>query len=537
MPDPEPSFSRRLGEILGLATAYAATGKLALFLAIPPGFATAIWPPSGIALATLLVVGSRAWPGVLLGSFLVNVSPTLDRTSLAVAAAIAAGAVVQALVGASLVRRFLGTSLELRRGWDITTFLLLGGPASCVVSPTVGTATLYFRQVLQIRELPFTWWTWWVGDVIGVLVVAPLMLIAFGTPRDFWRRRAFPVALPLGLLLVLTSVLFGVVRTWERSQVTAHFKIRAEGVGTAIEARVRETTDLLHSLESFRVASPRFDRKAFQSIAQPALQRNLAVRALSWNPRVTDAERDAFEQDGDARVRITERDAKERLIPAPRRSDYVPVRYIEPHAENASVVGFDVASSIIRSEAMKRARDTGAAAATRRFPLIQDSDKSFGVLVFLPAYGGAGASEDERRRNSIGYFVGVVRLSDFFAFLDESRRVQGVDVQIHTVSPQGGDDQLLWPESSGRTTLPEIRHSDIRTLWSNTWKIEFRATPEYVAATQSWRAWGVLAGGLFAAGLLGAFLLALTSRNSRIATSTSSPVAPQPPPPPPPSDS
>jgi len=59
-------------QITGIAIAYAVTGKLGLLLAIPPGYATAIWPPSGIALVALLVYGYRAWPGVLLGSFLVN---------------------------------------------------------------------------------------------------------------------------------------------------------------------------------------------------------------------------------------------------------------------------------------------------------------------------------------------------------------------------------------------------------------------------------------------------------------------------------
>src|SRR6185369_14383764 len=162
---------RRLGEILGLAAAYFGTGKLALLLAIPPGFAAAIWPPSGIALAALLLLGSRAWPGVFLGSLLVN----LSTTSPPVAAAIAVGATVQASLGAFLIRKFVGPSLELLRGRDISKFLLLGGPASCIVSPTVGAAMLYFRHVVQIREVPFTWFTWWVGDVIGVAVVAPLV--------------------------------------------------------------------------------------------------------------------------------------------------------------------------------------------------------------------------------------------------------------------------------------------------------------------------------------------------------------------------
>jgi len=62
-------------QIVGVAAAYFVTGKLGTFLAIPPGYATAIWPPSGIALAGILIYGYRAWPGILLGSFLVNSRP------------------------------------------------------------------------------------------------------------------------------------------------------------------------------------------------------------------------------------------------------------------------------------------------------------------------------------------------------------------------------------------------------------------------------------------------------------------------------
>jgi CHASE1-domain containing sensor protein len=508
-PVAEPSVGRRLGEILGVAGAYVATGKLALLLAIPPGYASAIWPPSGIALAALLLLGSRAWPGVLLGSFLVNVPAS---PSLAVAAVIGLGAAAQALVGAFLVRRFLGAPLELLRGRDVAAFLALGGPASCVVSATVGVATLYVRKVIRTGELPFSWWTWWVGDVIGVIVAAPLVLIAFGTPREVWRRRAVPVALPLAILLALTSALFGAVRVRERSRIAAQFTGRAEALVAGVDAKVRESVEALRSLEGSRASSPRFDRETFRSAAEQALRRGPSLRAVSWNPRVTDAEREAFERDGPCR--ITERDAKERLVPAPRRGEYVPVRYIEPHEPNASVVGFDVSSGIVRFEAMKRAGDTGTATATRKVRLMQDGDASFGVLVLLPSYAKAlapDASEDERRRNLAGYFVGVVRLDDFFALLEEARRAQGIDVRIQGAGG-GPEEELLWPTSRAGEVPAEIRHAVERSYWGRSWRIDCGATPEYVAGAQSWRPWGVLAAGMSLTGLIGAFLLTTTGR-------------------------
>jgi len=68
----------------------------------------------------------------------------------------------------------------------------------------------------------------------------------------------------------------------------------------------------------------------------------------------------------------------------------------------------------------------------------------------------------------------------------------------------------LWRTSQAGETPAEIRHAILKTYWGSRWRIDCSATPAYVAATQSWRPWGVLAGGMSAAGLLGAFLLAAT---------------------------
>src|SRR5688500_10939203 len=119
----------------GLAAAYFLAGKLALLLAIPPGYAAATWPAAGIALAGVLHWGYRVWPGIALGSFLANVWTSLDATgpfeALVLPASIGAGAALQAVLGAWLVRRFLGFPTALHDEKEIGKFLLLGGPGSC----------------------------------------------------------------------------------------------------------------------------------------------------------------------------------------------------------------------------------------------------------------------------------------------------------------------------------------------------------------------------------------------------------------------
>src|SRR5437764_11949403 len=98
--------------VLVIAVAYGVTGKLGLLLAIPPGYATAIWPPSGIALAATLMYGSRVWPGIVLGSVLANIPTALETTSgaaLLTAVALATrtrmGAALPRVLAAYLARR------------------------------------------------------------------------------------------------------------------------------------------------------------------------------------------------------------------------------------------------------------------------------------------------------------------------------------------------------------------------------------------------------------------------------------------------
>ncbi len=95
-----------------LAAVYFAAAKLSLLLAIPPGYATAVWPPSGIALAATLALGNRVWPGVWVGAALVNL--TVESSWLA-SALIGTGNTLEALAGATLIRRFIGVPYRFER--------------------------------------------------------------------------------------------------------------------------------------------------------------------------------------------------------------------------------------------------------------------------------------------------------------------------------------------------------------------------------------------------------------------------------------
>ena len=172
------NYSTWMLQILGLAVVYFVTGKMGTFLAIPPGYATVIWPPSGIALAGILLYGYRVWPGILLGSLLVNFSTTWDIRSsfdifisITIVLAISTGAALQAIVGAYLLRRFAGFPNSLGNEKEVFSFMLFGGILSSLVNSTLSVTTLVLSNRIPITNFLTNWGTWWVGDVILKFII------------------------------------------------------------------------------------------------------------------------------------------------------------------------------------------------------------------------------------------------------------------------------------------------------------------------------------------------------------------------------
>jgi diguanylate cyclase (GGDEF)-like protein len=193
-----------LARVLLLAVAYFSAAKLALLVAIPPGYATAVWPPSGIALASVLLLGNRIWPGIWLGASLVNVTV---QSSFVAATLIGAGNTLEALAGAVLVRAFVGSPGPFRRGEDVVKFVAIAA-ASATIAATVAAAPLAFVHSLHSPELLWNWWTWWQGDTVGIIVVAPLILAWSVRARPAWTPRK--IAEGSLLVCLLSGVMYAI---------------------------------------------------------------------------------------------------------------------------------------------------------------------------------------------------------------------------------------------------------------------------------------------------------------------------------------
>ena len=208
--------------IFATAVLYVTAARLGLTLALPPEKkATAVWLPSGIALAAILIGGYRIWPGIWLGAFIANAWDIFAPGNqfsvgahLAVSCGIAVGSTLQPLLGASLLHRWIGSEGLFDGARSAFKFAGITLLASLIAS-TIGVTMLMVTGFAPWSKFAFAWWTWWVGDIIGILIVTPLVLSWSKFPSFTLEPRCMAeAALLLGSLLGVTLFVFGGWELW-----------------------------------------------------------------------------------------------------------------------------------------------------------------------------------------------------------------------------------------------------------------------------------------------------------------------------------
>ena len=172
-------------QIAIVTLSYVFVAKIGLSVDAVGGFATLVWPASGIALASLLLGGFRLWPGIAIGAFAVNY---FSGAPLPAALGIAFGNTAEAIAGAYLLQRF-GFRNTLDRVRDVLAMITLAATISTVLAATIGVTSLVVFDVIPSSGFLEAWKAWWIGDAIGDLLVAPLILVwAAWQPRR-WKHQ------------------------------------------------------------------------------------------------------------------------------------------------------------------------------------------------------------------------------------------------------------------------------------------------------------------------------------------------------------
>ena len=515
--------------ILIIALAYFVTGKLSLLLAIPPGYATAIFPAAGIALAVMLTYGTRALIGVWLGAFLLNLLVSYENNlpvnglSVLMCSGIGVGAALQAWIATRCIRHYVGFPAALHDLSSIFRFFMFGGPVACLINASISNFILVAGGVLDWNSFGANWFAWWMGDTIGVLLATPWVLSLIGGADELWRKRRSAVAMPTMATLVVIIILFFRVSSWENDRIQFDIEQHAK---TTVD---RLTTDFLRQLDILFAVKRLFDSSAevtseeFKKFIEPAIRTHPTLRAVEWAPHVTDDNRLQFEHLARQHIHpqfiIREREASGTFIPAEQRADYYPILYSEAlHHKNLSL-GIDLGANSERRSAIERASKLQTAIATQphvlerhtlieRYPLEES-----GFLVFLPTRG-----RDITTASAVnGFAVGVYTLGDLAAnfFTPHDRR----DFHLRIFSDV--DPNQVWltlPANGNQPTLnTSYRYEVPFDLAGNPLIVEFTPVTHYINERRPWQAWATMAGGLLFTSLLGTFLLFVTGQQARTA--------------------
>lgn len=493
-----------------LILVYIVTGKLGLMLALPPGYASAIFPPAGIAIAAVFVAGRALLPAIFLGSFLLNIlvgysaSHQVKVTDVEVALLIAVASALQASLGGWWLKRKISYPTTLDSPIDVVTFFI-SAPVICLISATLSVTGLLSLGLIGESLFFTSWASWWIGDTLGLIVMLPLTLVAIGKPREIWKKRAVTIAVPMLITFALLIITFVVVSRWERKESLVEFDALSNQVSEQLRVRFESQEAVIQqtsALFSYR-SSDRVSRQDFYHFVSAVKQGSPMIYAMEWVPKVAQHERASYVKQLSQEFKdfdIKQLNAHRQFVPATDKPFYFPITYIVPLKESTrKILGVDLASVPDRKDAILNAISLKKVIVTPPTKLIINDGTELGLMLIYPIHG---TSQD-------GVLTTILRASSFFGefftpFAD-SIHIRLLDVQ------------------SGKYLYNNFTHDQVETVYQRNFKfggrdyrLDTSPTAHYYQQHRGWQSWNMLAVGLFGTGLMGALLLIGTGYTTRI---------------------
>ncbi len=508
---------------LAVACGFVVLGYFGALLNTPPSNASPVWPPAGLALAAVLVSGKRSIPGVFLGALILNTYTHLDFSTpesivptLLSAAFISLGSSAQAFFGASSIHYFLGKHDPLIEDSKIIRFFLLAAPASCIVSPTVGNATIFFQGFITLDDIPISWITWWVGDCIGVIIFTPIILAFIAKPKNLWKLRQKTVSYPLlGMFLLVVSI-FLYNQQQEADRTALVFERQVNKFHSIFNNAILHHVEINQILKSFFDSSQFVTEQQFHDFTQSILKKTDSIQALEWISYVPSSLRKQYESPEHAGIIIRQPNLNNQMVPASERSEYFPVTYVQPLQQNRRAQGFDNSTNPIALRALLEAKASGKTIITEPLQLVQDLEKKTGFVLYSPVYEKKSPSESSisNSNNALkGYTACVFRMEDeiktvFSDFPDVQLYIK-IEDQGHTLFSNFPDSELA------QLNLLSLQKTRQIAVANRIWSVTYQPAADFYHTQVSWTIWWLFLGGLTITSLTGIGLLMLIGRTLR----------------------
>ena len=488
---------------------YWLLGHASNVLAIPPGFASPIWPAAGFALMCVTQWSRWASIGVFAASFLLNLhfanaSITSLDTAWLSSAVIAFGSSCQVLLAHTLICRVTVFPGELSKTRDTAFFGLLAGPASCVASASIGVTTLWYSNIINTTEYLQNWFNWWIGDSIGVMLFAPIILL-FNIEK--FKGRSLNVFGFLGVYLLLTSIAVGTFLYAKHREKLAIDRVLHEqtiGLVSNVTKQLDSASDTGQSVVAFFKAIPNIEHHHFAKFAESIFSHIPGTQAISWIPIIEANQRTRIENSlrdigGELDFIYQRNEIGDRELAAEKRA-YYPVYYIYPLESNRVAVGFDLSSHPKRKETIQAALSSRTPVMTLPITLVQETENQKSFLYLCPVIEGGTVK---------GFVSNVYRINDLIMAAIDEETLNNYDIQILI----DGEPALSTKVKSSNPEYHYVYHIDFA---HRDWEIALTPTKALSNLREGKAIWFILVFAFLLVIVLGILALMIISRTVAI---------------------
>lgn len=456
--------------IIAIACFYFLFGLLGLELAVPPSQAGSVWPPAGIALASMLLYGPRIWPGIFIGNFCISAwAFGFDAQSVQVYIATGTGGTLFAYIGSILIKKYSAYPNELIKDKEIILFLLLGGPVSCLIPASIGITAMSLSGIISISEIPVNWFSWWVGDTIGVLIFTPVLLTFFAPESSLWRRRRLSLSLPLILCFTFVISFFFYILNLEAQRNHQLFRDNSQVVTHELESHINNKVRFIRSIHNFYISSENVEGHEFKLFTQSFLNNydeNLTFKFLEYNPEF----------------------AKTKSVP-------LSIKYnVYRGVANLTIprLPLEVVDLINNS---KSAAKSDSVFSSYEYDILN---------LFVPVY-----ENNNYLENLKGIILISCSLSNLIHNILENSTTNRLGLSIHNAT----NDSILYTNKYIDSQYSQLEY--LIRVANQDWKLSFYMDTNHLYSETHWSMWWVIISGLLFTSLLGAGLLLITGRYLR----------------------
>lgn len=435
-----------------------------------------VWLPAGIALSAVYLWGYKLLPGVFFASFIFNFSvlPNFELSQLVTVLGlqntlIALGSTLQAFVGAFILKRWIGDPTRQVDSIKTVYFVIFVGVLINLISSNIGVLSLtifndFFKWDAYLLNMTY----WWLGDSAGVLIMTPFLLSLY-TTKDEQRvssTRNYMVIISVSILFCVT-----VLMTWlfvEKSNQNADTFISSnvKSIENAIYRKINTNIAKLQQLSQSIQMKTDLKKSEFVALSNEFLAIDSSIKALSWNPLISQDQLDASLQVLAKEYRNGEYIKGD---PVNKNDPIVFVQYINPIEGNQQAVGFNVYSNPQRKLTIDSILDSYQPSATQILQLVQNDffDPSF--LVFYPVLDAGHSINDIANKHIVGFATGVFSVSQIIEIALNDEQKQLFDYQLFELG-----EQHAFLTSKNVTDVTDQKAYDILNLniLNQTWQMK-----------------------------------------------------------------